>query len=98
MIEGILKKGQKVTIPLKGNPSTGCLWELIPDDGYTLVDEVYQDDASEDEAAEKAVGSPGTQVFTIESNTDEAFTVKANYRRPFDADNIIKTVVFSFND
>jgi predicted secreted protein len=72
--------GEPFTIELEGNATTGYRWQLeLADDKVRLVDEQYVGQGG------GAVGAGGKFVFTVEPVTRGQTTIRARYKRPWDA-------------
>jgi predicted secreted protein len=77
----ILPVGQRFTVQLQANATTGYSWEIAVPAGLAVVDDRYEepDDAG-------VVGAGGVQVFEIAGVDVGAAVIELTYRQPFDED------------
>jgi len=77
----IVAPGQRFTIELEANRSTGFQWEIgkdLDDDVLTLVDTRYE------EKPGAAVGAVGTEVWTFDAVAPGWAKIDFVYRRPWE--------------
>ncbi|HJJ48873.1 MAG TPA: protease inhibitor I42 family protein [Methanocorpusculum sp.] len=74
--------GEKVTVSVKGNPTTGYQWFAQPTDGLKISEPEYKPD----EAAEGMVGVGGTYTWTITSDRPGAYYFTALYQRSWETE------------
>lgn len=77
-----LKTGQKISISLESNPTTGFNWEVIEIDPL-LLKQVGEPDYKSDS---KLIGAGGVITFTFEALQTGKSTVKLIYHRSFEKD------------
>ncbi len=74
------KVGEPFIIELEGNTTTGYRWQLDPEqDKLRLLNEEYVAQGG------GAVGAGGKFVFTVEPIAPGEATIRARYKRPWDA-------------
>lgn len=76
-----LTVGERFTIRLESNITTGHEWQLTVPDELTLIEDEYEEPADSD-----VVGQGGAQRFVIEATAPGSATVELVYRQPFDPD------------
>ena len=72
--------GETITVSLEANPSTGFAWSFPVTAGVTLVEERFE------EPVTTAVGAPGRTVFEFTIDEPGTFTLRLEYRRPWEPD------------
>jgi inhibitor of cysteine peptidase len=75
-----VKSGDKITVTLEGNPTTGYSWELSEYD-TAVVQAVGEPDYKSDS---KMMGSGGVYTFTLEALEPGTSTVKFIYHRSWE--------------
>ena len=87
--------GQKVTVSIAGNPTTGYQWVAQETPGLTVSEPDYQ----QNDAPEGMAGVPGVYTWTITSDTPGAYYFTAYYQRSWEnaepASRIIVPICFS---
>ena len=68
---------------LESNPSTGYGWTLVSDEGLKVDTEFI--------TKSDLCGAPGIHVFLISSDVKGTFTLKAEYKRPWEKEDPIRT-------
>ncbi len=75
----VLAPGERFTIRLQANATTGYEWEIIVPAGLAVVDDRYEQ--SDDTGL---VGAGGVQVFVIEAGQAGGSVIELAYRQPFE--------------
>lgn len=76
-----LRPGQRLTVSLAGNPTTGFIWELLP--GYEAV--LEQQGKADFVRGGSAFGAGGVYRFAFKAISPGRGELKFVYRRPFEA-------------
>lgn len=75
-----LKHGDRLTVTLEGNRTTGHTWEVMPVDDAVLK----QLDEVEYKPISNKLGAPGKFTFRFETTTFGQQTLKLVYHRPWE--------------
>lgn len=88
---GIVARGGKIEIKLKGNPTTGYAWELYKNGSpYTeFLKEEYEG------TNPKLIGSGGVSKFVLEAQQKGHIKLVFTYNRPWEMSAPIKTATFT---
>ena len=74
-----LSQGERLTVLLKGNPTTGFLWEVLPGSEPVLM----QQGAARFTPASSLPGAGGSYLFTFQAQQPGSALLHLVYRRPF---------------
>jgi inhibitor of cysteine peptidase len=72
-----LNKGEKFTVSLKEEPSTGYLWELNLSNGLSIYEDTYIESLNPQHIA----GIPGTHLWIIEATSPGSQKVTGIYKK-----------------
>lgn len=78
----VLAVGDRFTVRLRANATTGFSWEIELPAGLDVAEDRYEGPDDADDA--DVVGAGGTQVFLIEAVAAGAGAIELVYRQPFD--------------
>jgi len=91
-ISAVKLEGNKATVELKGNPTTGYSWDYtMSPEG--IVREIFKDYIP-DKKDENLAGSGGKFVFTFEAVTQGEAELVFSYFRPWEAEPALETVSY----
>ena len=76
MADVTVRVGSVYRWEMESNPTTGYGWYLVSDEGLKIESEFIP--------KSDLCGAPGTQVFSISSDKPGTFTLKAEYKRPWE--------------
>ena len=101
----VLKIGDKVTLRLSSNPSTGYSWQIKNDeteqvskaDSNRASIMKYQSKYMAPINQKRMVGVPGQEEWTFVAQQPGAAVIKLEYMRPWEQDAAIKSKVLEFN-
>ena len=83
--------GERFTLRLESNPSTGYAWELDEVSMPTVVELVSTE--FEESSDDDLVGAPGTEVYVFEATATGAGILRLEYLRSFDDPPIPERIV-----
>lgn len=87
----ILKKGQKTELEFNILSRDGYVWELQPNFNYLIINQRLKDSKFKEDTG-------WTDIYTIQSRTDDYFIIEAFYKRPFQSSNFEDSKVLVFNE
>lgn len=72
---------------MESNPTTGYGWHLVSDEGLKIDTKFI--------SKSDLCGAPGTHVFIISSKKKGTFTLTAEYKRPWEKEEPVRTKVLT---
>ncbi|MDA3730541.1 protease inhibitor I42 family protein [Niameybacter massiliensis] len=80
--------GQKLTIKLAENPSTGYKWQVTFPEGITILEDYFTPSGT------NLPGEGGEHTWIIRANAVDTYVIEFKKARPTEPDNVIDTKVF----